>query len=189
MPVHQLAANAARKGARRCRADLRSKTTPHPAQPHLHVVVLGACSSLRAVSRARLIAARSSLCRQRPTCNAPSGTSPSVAPPSTSSGARPRARILPVGLHRHRLKRGAHGPCLQQLHGKPGHPHPRVKPSSAARSIRLRSSGRQQAPEGESEPASSPIRATGNPRHRQPELAEKPDQRLRLAWNLALPRA
>ena len=40
MPVHQLA-NAARKGARRCRADLQSKATQHPAQAHLHVVVLG----------------------------------------------------------------------------------------------------------------------------------------------------
>lgn len=185
MPVHLLAANAARKGARRCRADLRSKTTPHPAQPHLHVVVLGACSSLRAVSRARLIAARSSLCRQRPTCNAPSGTSPSVAPPSTISGARPPARILPVGLHRHRLKRGAHVRAVSPA--APRQARPSTSPCQAIERRALDPSAQQRAAAGTRGRERAGFQP--NPRHRQPELAEKPDQRLRRAWNLALPRA
>ena len=82
--------------------------------------------------------------------------------PAQPHQLRDAARILAIGLHRHRLEGIAHVPRLQQLDRKPGFPHRRIQP------LRQRSS------------------LQPDPRQAQAQRPEPADQRLRLAGNLGL---
>ena len=147
MPLHQLA-DPDRKAPRRGRPDLQPEAAQHAPQAHLHVEALRLQQLARGQQRARLLR------RQRLAVHR--------AEPPQPHQLRDAARVLAVGLHRHRLERVPHVPGLKQLHREPGLAHRRVQP--------LRQRTRLQA----------------DPRHLDAKSAEPGDQRLRLARHLRL---
>jgi len=105
VPLDQLA-DAGLEGPGRGRADLEPEAAQHPAQVHLDVVALGLQQLARRQQRAGLLR------RQRLAVHR--------LEPAEAHQLRDPARVLLVGLHRHRLERRTHVPGLQEFGGEAG---------------------------------------------------------------------
>jgi hypothetical protein len=107
-------ADPAWKGSRCRRADLQPKAAQHPAQAHLDVMVLGLQQLTRRQQRSHFLR------RQRLAVHR---TEP--AEPHQLGDA---ARVLPIGLDRHRLECVSHVPGLEQFDRQSRIPHARIQP-------------------------------------------------------------
>jgi hypothetical protein len=102
-------ADAARKGSRRCRADLQPKAAQHPAQAHLDVMVL---------------ALQKFACRQQgPHLLRRQRLAVNRAEPAEPHELSDAARILAIRLDRHRLERVPDVPSFEQLDRQACVPH------------------------------------------------------------------
>ena len=131
-------------------ADLQPKATQDAAQAHLNIMALRLHQLARRQQRARLLR------RQRLAMHRTKPTKPHQL--------RNAARVLAVGLHRHRLE------CSRAHAGSPAAPPQAPRPASPAYS------------HCDNGPASSPIRVSSSP-----SAAKPADQRFRLTGHLAFP--
>ena len=136
------------EGPRRRRADLQPEAAQHPAQAHLDVMVLGLQQLARRQQRSHFLR------RQRLAVHR--------AEPAEPHQLGNAARVLAVGLDRHRLVGVPHVPGPEQFDRQSRFPHARIQP------LRQRSS------------------LQPDPPHRKPQRAEPAGQDLGLARHLGL---